>query len=67
MYIMFIKVVDKFNNTKYISDTTICEIEDADEYMNKVTIKTIDGSMYYKYGVFSAHLIDIINRKDTIC
>lgn len=47
---MFIKVVDKFNNTKYISNTAICEIEDADEYMSKITIKTIDGSIYYKYG-----------------
>ena len=64
---MFIKVVDKFNNTKYISDAAICEIEDADEYMSKVTIKTIDGSIYYKYGYSARDLIGIINRKDTIC
>lgn len=46
---------DKYNNTKYMSDTAICEIEDADEYMSKVTIKTIDGSIYYKYG-YSARI-----------
>ena len=62
MYIMFIKVVDKFNkNTKYISDTAISEIEDNDEYMSRVTIKTIDGSIYYKYGYSARDLIGIIN------
>ena len=52
---------DKYNNTKYMSDTAICEIEDADEYMSKVTIKTIDGSIYYKYGYSARDLIGIIN------
>lgn len=59
--IMFIKVVDKFKNTKYISDAAICEIEDA-EYVDKVTIKTMDGSIYYKYGYSARDLIGIINN-----
>lgn len=61
---MFIKVVDKFNkNTKYISDIAISEIEDS-EYVDKVTIKTIDGSIYYKYGYSARDLIGIINNSN---
>ena len=39
----------------------ISEIEDTDEYMSRVTIKTIDGSIYYKYGYSARDLIGIIN------